>query len=232
MKEAFKQTDRAEVQCYDAKRGLYRLVQPDALPDRLFQSKVADVFRGDCRSTWCARCWSALARTTCRSWKSQPAMWVDTSARKARSSDTRDAATPRAGFWDRHGLEQPTKSLPYICPNPRCGNRFAQAMRTKCILCHREVLPLKESAYVLRSPAADGSSYNFRHGQSPTRTTTASSRGLERTYWPPVCGTSTLSSTSPRRRRRLMRSRTLRTRLQSGQFSPSWGLRFAISTCS
>ena len=29
---------RAEVQCYDAKRGLYRLMRPDNLPDRLFQS--------------------------------------------------------------------------------------------------------------------------------------------------------------------------------------------------
>ena len=43
--KALKQTDWAEVQCYDAKRGLH-LVKPDTLPDRLFQSKVADVFRG------------------------------------------------------------------------------------------------------------------------------------------------------------------------------------------
>ena len=43
--EALRQTDRAEVQCYDANRGLYRLVWPDVLPDRFFRSKVADVFR-------------------------------------------------------------------------------------------------------------------------------------------------------------------------------------------
>ena len=68
------------------------------------------------------------------------------------------------GFGTATAPRQPTKPLPYICPNPRCGNRFAQAMRTKCILCHRDVLTVKESSCVLRSPAADGSSWELVEG--------------------------------------------------------------------
>ena len=111
-KEALKQTDRAEVQCYDAKRGLYLLVKPDILPDRLFESKVADVFRSlpvdvvrEMLESFREDDMSVLEDAILNGWVPSP--------ENLGPQVGRDAAMTRARFWDRRGTQPSSRPNRY-----------------------------------------------------------------------------------------------------------------------
>ena len=143
-KESLKQTDRAEVQCYDAKRGLYLLVKPDILPDRLFQSKVAGVLRS--LPVDVVRQMLESFREDDMSVLEDAILNVGGYLRLKISV----LATPRARFWDRYGTQAAHPTVTVYLPEPqvrqqiRAGNEDASCAA-------------RRSACVLRSPASGGS---------------------------------------------------------------------------
>ncbi|CAE7365440.1 unnamed protein product [Symbiodinium sp. CCMP2592] len=157
-------SDRAVVQCVDASKAVYRLVSPEVMPDRFFRSDVATILR------------------------SLPKLVVEKMVAAVESEDSglfEDAilnigghlrsrvATLRQeeilkkqgqGFGTATVPRASTAPLPYICSDPGCGGRFAAALRVRCFLCNKMVLPVREANASIEAPAPDGSSWRLVEG--------------------------------------------------------------------
>ncbi|CAE6949120.1 GIP [Symbiodinium sp. CCMP2592] len=133
-------TDRAVVQCVDAKKAVYRLVSPDVLPERLFRSEVATILR------------------------SLPKLVVEKMVAGAESENAGLLEDAILNVGGHLRSRMATLRQQEILKKQGQGFGTATVPRVRCFLCSKTVLPVREANASIEAPAPDGSSWRLVEG--------------------------------------------------------------------